>query len=140
MMSLFRTASNDATSINRPAGNTRMEVCGHLEIEDKKIAVDMHGFLIDPEEWDREVALKQANLCQVEMSDEHWVVVNYIREKYEYSSCVPEVKHLLKHMNEQLGEKRSTQKYLYKLFPYGYAIYACRIAGMRVPLKTMLDL
>jgi tRNA 2-thiouridine synthesizing protein E len=34
----------------------------------------------------------------------------------------------------------NTHEYLYKLFPYGYAIQACRIAGTRVPLKIMLDL
>lgn len=124
----------------RSAGNTRMEVSELLEVDGKKIAIDMHGFLTEPNDWNKLVALKQADLCGVEMSDDHWLVVNYIREQYEYSSCVPEARHLLKHMKEKLGQERATRKYLYKLFPYGYAIQACRIAGTRVPLKTMLDL
>lgn len=124
----------------RSAGNTRMEISEYLDLENKKVAIDMHGFLLDPDDWDLQVALKQAELADVEMTDDHWLVVNYIRDQYEYNSCVPEARHLLKHMKEKLGKDRSTRKYLYKLFPYGYAIQACRIAGTRVPLKTMLDL
>jgi len=29
---------------------------------------------------------------------------------------------------------------LYALFPYGYGQQACKIAGMRKPLKLMLDI
>lgn len=132
--------NNKDNESRRSAGNTRMEVSEYLDVEGKKIAVDMHGFLVDPDDWNLQVALKQAELADVEMTDDHWLVVNYIRDQYEYSSCVPEARHLLKHMKEKLGEERATRKYLYKLFPYGYAIQACRIAGTRVPLKTMLDL
>ena len=137
MRSLFRSAPSN---INQPPPViTQMEVCGHLEIEDNKVAIDMHGFLIDPQDWNQAIALKQAELCEIEMTDEHWLVINYIREKYQQSLFVPDVKNLLTHMQEQLGERQATQKYLYTLFPYGYAIYACRIAGMKIPLKTRLD-
>ncbi len=134
------TSDNLKHNKSRSAGNTRLEISEYLEVEGKKIAVDMHGFLVDPEDWNQQVALKQAELADVEMTDDHWLVVNYIRDQYEYSSCVPEARHLLKHMKEELGKDRATRKYLYTLFPYGYAIQACRIAGTRVPLKTMLDL
>lgn len=100
----------------------------------------MHGYLTDPDDWSKEVALKQAELANVEMTDDHWFLVNYIRERYEYSSYVPEARHALKSMKEHRGKERATRKYLYKLFPYGYAVQACRIAGTRVPLKIMLNL
>ncbi len=124
----------------RSAGNTRMEVVDYISVNDVEIPIDMHGYLTDPDDWNKDVALKQAELANVEMTDEHWFVVNYIREQYEYSSCVPEARHALKSMKEHLGKERVTRKYLYKLFPYGYAIQACRIAGTRVPLKIMLDM
>lgn len=127
-------------SVKRSAGNTRMEVADYLDVQGQQVAIDMHGFLTNPDDWNEAVALKQAELANVEMSDDHWFVVNYIREQYEYSNCVPEARHALKSMKEKLGKERATRKYLYKLFPYGYAIQACRIAGTRVPLKIMLDL
>ncbi|WP_299870938.1 TusE/DsrC/DsvC family sulfur relay protein [uncultured Cocleimonas sp.] len=125
---------------SRSAGNTRMEIAEYISVNGLDIPIDMHGYLTNPKDWDVEVALKQAELANVEMTDDHWFVVNYIREQYEYSSCVPEARHALKSMKEHLGKERATRKYLYKLFPYGYAIQACRIAGTRVPLKIMLDL
>ncbi len=124
----------------RSAGNTRMEVADHINVDGEAVPIDMHGYLTNPDDWNRNVALKQAELANVDMTDDHWFVVNYIRELYEYSSCVPEARHALKSMKQHLGKERATRKYLYKLFPYGYAIQACRIAGTRVPLKIMLDL
>ena len=124
----------------RSAGNTRMEIAEYIQVDGNEIAIDMHGYLTNPDDWDKNVAIKQAELANVEMTDDHWFVVNYIREQYEYSSCVPEARHALKSMKENLGKDRATRKYLYKLFPYGYAIQACKIAGTRVPLKIMLDL
>jgi len=124
----------------RSAGNTRMEASDFFEVNGKKIVMDMHGFLIEPDDWNKKVALKLAELCDIKMTDKHWLVVNYIRDQYEYSSCVPEARHLLKHLKKHLDKDKATRKYLYKLFPYGYAIQACRIAGTRIPLKTMLDL
>ena len=38
------------------------------------------------------------------------------------------------------GKEKATRKYVYNMFPYGYGQQACKIAGMRVPLKLLLDL
>jgi tRNA 2-thiouridine synthesizing protein E len=38
------------------------------------------------------------------------------------------------------ARKPQTRNYVYKLFPYGYGQQACKIAGMRKPLKLLLDL
>ena len=42
-------------------------------------------------------------------------------------------------MRERWGEERATRRALYALFPTGYGQTACKIAGMRKPLKLMLD-
>ena len=117
-----------------------MEAAKYIHVNGEDIPIDMHGFLTEPKDWNIDVANKQADLNNIEMTEDHWFVVNYIREQYEYSTCVPEARHALKAMKENLGKERATRKYLYKLFPYGYAIQACKIAGTRVPLKIMLDL
>ena len=101
----------------RSAGNTRMEVADHINVDGEAVPIDMHGYLTNPDDWNRNVALKQAELANVDMTDDHWFVVNYIRERYEYSSCVPEARHALKSMKQHLGKERATRKYLYTLFP-----------------------
>jgi sulfur relay (sulfurtransferase) DsrC/TusE family protein len=53
---------------------------------------------------------------------------------------VPEARHALKDLRLKPGEEKATRKFLYSLFPYGYGQQACKIAGMRKPLKLMLDI
>ena len=87
--------SNTVNKPRRAAGNTRMEVVDHISVSGEKVPIDMHVYLTDPDDWNKDVALKQAELANIEMTHEHWFVVNYIREQYEYSSCVPEARHAL---------------------------------------------
>ena len=57
-----------------------MEIAKYITVNGNEIAIDMHGYFTDPDDWNRSVALKQAELADVEMTDDHWFVVNYIRE------------------------------------------------------------
>lgn len=111
-----------------------------LEVNGQMIAVDNEGYLLEPKEWNKEIANQLAEILDIDMTDDHWFVVNYVRNHYESTSCIPETRHALKHMKEGLGAEKATRKYLYKLFPYGYGQMACKIAGMRKPLKLLLDL
>ena len=104
------------------------------------IAKDNEGFLLDPSDWDENLALDLAAQESIELSDDHWAVVRFVREYYELNDTVPEARTLLKHLKAELGESRATRKFLYALFPYGYGQQACKIAGMRKPLKLMLDI
>lgn len=112
----------------------------HLVIGNRTIHLDSHGYLLDPDLWDLEVAKAMARRIDVELSDERWFVINFVREYFETNQSVPETRFALKAMKQSLGHEKGTRRYLYELFPYGYAQQACKIAGMRIPLKLMLDL
>jgi len=101
---------------------------------------DDDGFLFDPEEWTKEFAIKAADSLDINLTDDHWLVINMIREQYESSMRVPELRHILKSMKMAMGEKKATRKFVYGLFPYGYGQQGCLIAGMRQPRKLWLDL
>ena len=102
---------------------------------------DNEGYLLDPSVWNHDIALKIAAEVNIRLTPEHWTVINFVREHYEARQVVPEARTLLKHLKEQAnGEKeKATRRYLYGLFPFGYGQQACKIAGMRKPLKLMLD-
>ena len=110
-----------------------------LEVSGKIIETDNEGFLIDPADWDLDVANKLAEQLEIDMSAHHWEVVNFVRSYYEQTQTVPEARHALKDLAEKLGKDLVNRKFLYRLFPYGYGQQACKIAGMRKPLKLMLD-
>jgi len=109
-------------------------------VEGEEIYLDNEGFLLNPEQWNLCVAEQIAEDLDIEMNDNHWMVVNFVREYFEFRQSVPETRFALKAMREKLGKEKATRKYLYSLFPYGYGQQACKIAGMRKPLKLLLDL
>lgn len=111
-----------------------------ITIDNRIIGVDNEGFLLNPEDWDRPIAQGLADQLGINMSPDHWFVVDFVREYFERNQRVPEARHALKAIKENHGKEKGTRKYLYQLFPFGYGQQACKIAGMRKPLKLMLDL
>ncbi|TCK17644.1 tRNA 2-thiouridine synthesizing protein E [Thiogranum longum] len=111
-----------------------------LEVNGTEVSLDNEGFLLYPEEWDMQVANALATRERIDMSDDHWTVVYFVRGYFEERQTVPEARHALKALREKLGKEKASRKFLYSLFPYGYGQQACKIAGMRKPLKLMLDI
>ena len=111
-----------------------------IKVNGNVLDTDNEGFLLDPGEWDMDVARALARVEQLDMSDDHWTVVHFVRAWFEDRHSVPEARHALKDLRQRLGKDKATRKYLYSLFPYGYGQQACKIAGMRKPLKLMLDI
>jgi tRNA 2-thiouridine synthesizing protein E len=104
-----------------------------------RVERDNEGYLCDPDDWNLDTARALAAEAGLVMTDEHWRIVEFIRESYETTQVVPEARKLLRQMKTLWGPERATRRYLYQLFPAGYAQTACKIAGMRKPLKLMLD-
>lgn len=100
---------------------------------------DNEGFLLDPLLWSIPLAEEIAEEENIQLTEDHWIVVNFIRDYYDERQTVPETRFALRHLKKTLDEDRATRRYLYALFPYGYGQQACKIAGMRKPLKLMLD-
>lgn len=110
-----------------------------LHVNDKVLDTDEEGFLLDPSEWDLDVARIIADGEQLDMTDERWEVVNFVRQHFDERGTVPEARHVLKLLEQKFGKEKATRKFLQDLFPYGYGQQACKIAGMRKPRKLMLD-
>ncbi len=86
--------------------------------------VDDEGYLVQPETWDREVAqLLARNIGVNRLSWEHWCVIMYLRRYYLEFGIVPPVGKLCRDTGFRMKE-------IYKLFPEGLHICACKIAGI----------
>ncbi len=104
-----------------------------LEVGEKNIATDEEGYLENRDEWNIDIANAIAIAENLEMSDNHWEVVNFLREYYEEYQIAPAVRVLTKAIGKKLGKDKGNSKYLYELFPYGPAKQACKIAGLPKP-------
>ena len=95
---------------------------------------DEEGYLIEPDDWNKEVANQFAAEENLELDDNHWAVINFIREFYEEKRVIPDIRHAVKHLASELGcDKKEARNRMFKLFPYGYVKQTCKIAGMKRP-------
>lgn len=97
------------------------------------IEADEEGYITNISLWERDLAELIAQDENIEMSDDHWEVVNFLRDYYEEYQIAPAVRVLTKAIKKSLGPDKGTSKYLYELFPYGPAKQACKIAGLPKP-------
>ena len=99
----------------------------------QEIDADEEGYITDLNIWSKELAEQIAQSESIDMTDEHWEVVNFLREYYEEYQIAPAVRVLVKTVGKKLGKEKGNNKYLYTLFPYGPAKQACKIAGLPKP-------
>ena len=103
------------------------------EINGTSVAADEEGYLTDISAWNEELAGLIAVDEKIDMNDDHWEVVKFLREYYEEYQIAPAVRVLTKAVKKKLGAEKGNSKYLYELFPYGPAKQACKIAGLPKP-------
>ncbi len=106
---------------------------GQIEIAGKAVETDDDGFIVNPEDWNEDVANHLAKMEEVEMGENHWEVVNFLREYYQEYKIAPMIRILVKAMGKKMGKEKGNTKYLYELFPAGPAKQACKIAGLPKP-------
>lgn len=92
------------------------------------------GYLINPDDWDEDIANELAKEEGIELNDEYWPVLNLIRGYYNEHGIAPDIRHIAKYLANQLGnDKKEAKNIIFKLFPYGYVKQACKISGMKRP-------
>jgi len=88
---------------------------------------DPEGFLVDPAQWNREVAVEIARENGIdEFTPAHWQVVEFMRNRYLETGAAPSIRSLGKESGVPIKE-------LYKLFPKGPAKLAAKIGGIPKP-------
>ena len=53
-----------------------------LEVNGKSIETDNEGYLVNPDEWNEEIASLLAQGEKVEMTELHWKVIGFMRQYY----------------------------------------------------------
>lgn len=104
-----------------------------FDMNGRSYETDEEGYLADLSEWSSDVAGHMAELDDCDLTDNHWEVINFLREYYEEYQIAPAVRVLTKAIGKRLGKEKGNSKYLYELFPYGPAKQACKYAGLPKP-------
>ncbi len=105
----------------------------NIEIDGRLLETDEEGYLQNLSDWSVEVATRMAAKDGIELDENHWEVINFLREYYDEYKIAPAIRILTKAMAKKLGREKGNTRYLYKLFPEGPAKQACRYAGLPKP-------
>jgi tRNA 2-thiouridine synthesizing protein E len=95
---------------------------------------DVEGYVVDPEDWNEDLARKLAAEEGLELTDRYWPILHFMRDYWLDHKVAPDVRHVTGFLADRHGyAKKTAKKYLFELFPYGYVKQACKIAGMQRP-------
>src|SRR5512145_1009941 len=101
-------------------------VIGGIEKE-----TDADGYLLEPD-FSEEAVEVIAAAEGITLTEDHWKVVNYLRDEYRENGHTPNFRNLLKGLEDVLPGCDS--KALYALFPVGPAKQGAKVAGLPQPL------
>lgn len=104
---------------------------------DIKIILDEHGYLKDHTQWQADLAPELAKQDDLELTEAHWEVINFVRSFYLKYNTSPAIRALTKAMKEEFGEEKANSRYLYRLFPEGPAKQATKYAGLPKPARCI---
>lgn len=90
------------------------------------VDVNDEGFLTDSSQWTPEVAKAIGAELGIEIGDDHWKVIEFMRKDFEEQGQSPG----LRRITQQAGVP---MKEIYKLFPKGPGKLAAKIAGLPKP-------
>lgn len=92
----------------------------------EQVALNEEGFMLNPDEWTEELAKTLAEKEGITLTDAHWTVINFCREKAAESGAAPTLRQITK------GSTVSTKE-LFQLFPKGPAKKVAKISGLGKP-------
>jgi len=104
-----------------------------ININGRDIETDAEGFLANLDDWSEDVAKALSQQDQLDLGEQHWQIINWIRAYYAENSMAPNLRVMTKTIGKDLGDEFADKKFLFDLFPYGPAKQAARYAGMPKP-------
>lgn len=91
------------------------------------VEVDNEGFMVDANQWTKEIAEEIARQNGIDpLTPRHWEVIDFCRADNEAKGASPSVRRITKNTGVPMKE-------IYSLFPKGPGILASKISGLTKP-------
>ena len=101
-----------------------------IEFNGKTIETTPMGFLVNQEDWSKDLAEFIADQEGVTLTPKHWDLINYLRDEYfNNSGNQPNTRNIVKAMADKWGTN-VIQKDVYDLFPKDPSKQGGRISGL----------
>lgn len=90
-----------------------------VRVEGRDVETDSEGYLLDRNDWSEEFAKALAKQEGLELGDEHWQIIRFLRAYYQEHAVQPQVRVMIKHFTQLWGAEHGNNHYLHELFPRG---------------------
>lgn len=90
-----------------------------VRVEGRDVETDSEGYLLDRNDWSEEFVKALAKQEGLELGDEHWQIIRFLRAYYQEHAVQPQVRVMIKHFTQLWGAEHGNNHYLHELFPRG---------------------
>ncbi|WP_444936116.1 TusE/DsrC/DsvC family sulfur relay protein [Microbulbifer sp. JMSA004] len=109
----------------------------NLVVNGQEIPLDKEGYLHNLDDWSKDTAIQLANGEGIELTEEHWQIIELLQEFYREFELSPAMRPLVKYIGQHLGAEKGRSIYLMQLFPPSPAKVASKIAGLPKPTNCL---
>lgn len=88
-------------------------------VDGRAVPTDAEGYLLALEDWSEAFARARAREENLELTDEHWQVIRFLRDYWEEHRVQPQVRVMIRYFARVWGPQRGNNHYLHELFPVG---------------------
>ncbi|MBT9300166.1 TusE/DsrC/DsvC family sulfur relay protein [Pseudomonas sp. TAE6080] len=108
-----------------------------LTVGARTLELDKDGYLVDLNTWSAEVASALASAEELELTDEHWEILELLRGFYREFQLSPATRPLIKYTALKLGPEKGNSLHLNRLFKGTPAKLAAKLAGLPRPTNCL---
>ncbi|MFH6597529.1 TusE/DsrC/DsvC family sulfur relay protein [Ectopseudomonas khazarica] len=108
-----------------------------LNVAGQHIALDKDGYLVDLQDWSGPVAEALAETEELQLSAEHWEILQLLRAFYDEFQLSPANRPLIKYVALKLGPEKGNSLHLNRLFKGTPAKLAAKLAGLPKPTNCL---
>jgi tRNA 2-thiouridine synthesizing protein E len=89
------------------------------QVDGRKIETDAEGYLKNIDDWSEAFARARAKEEGLELTNEHWQVIHFLRDYYHTHQVQAQVRAMIPYFSALWGAKKGSNHYLHELFPIG---------------------
>ncbi len=108
-----------------------------INVQGQELATDPEGYLKNLDDWNSAVASAIAQQEQITLSEDHWEIIELLRDFYQEFEIAPAMRVLVKQTANKLGPEKGKSIYLMQLLTPSPAKLASKIAGLPRPTNCL---
>ncbi|OGI51756.1 MAG: sulfur relay protein DsrC [Candidatus Muproteobacteria bacterium RIFCSPHIGHO2_12_FULL_60_33] len=90
-----------------------------LNVNGKEVFTDSEGYILNRDEWSEDFANALARQEQLQLTDEHWEIIRFLRDFFGEHGVQANVREMIKHFRKKWGPEKGGNRYLHEIFPRG---------------------